>query len=112
MRQPVGLEGIDFLLRPDEVLERITATAVARDNMIQVAAIPADEFAGVLADALVALENRSSRNAWNADRHAIVVRGHDHGGHTKVELRRRHGEIEVTHRQLGPLVPRERIEIK
>jgi len=49
VRESVGLEGIDFLLRPNEVLERIAAAAIARDDVVQVAAILADEFAGVLA---------------------------------------------------------------
>ncbi len=61
VREPVSLEGVDLLLRPNEVLERVAAAAVPRDDVVQVAAILADEFAGVLADALVALEERSNR---------------------------------------------------
>lgn len=57
VRKSVGLEGIDFLLRPNEVLERIAAATVAWDDVIQVAAILADELAGVLADAPVAFED-------------------------------------------------------
>ena len=58
VRESFGLEGIDFLLRPNEVLERIAATAIARDDVVQVAAILADEFAKVLANAPVAFEDR------------------------------------------------------
>src|SRR5688500_12478495 len=46
VRKPVGLEGIDLLLRPDEVLERVAAAAIARDDVVQVAAMLADVFAG------------------------------------------------------------------
>src|SRR5438105_864590 len=66
VRESVGLEGVDLLFRPNEVLERIAAAAVARDNVVQVAATLADEFAGVLADALVALEDRRPRDARDA----------------------------------------------
>src|SRR5687767_4408878 len=66
VRESVGLEGIDFLLRPNEVLERITATAIARDDVVQVATILADELAGILADTPITLEDRRTCDARNA----------------------------------------------
>ena len=66
VRETVGLEGNDFLLRPNEVLERVAAATVTRDYVIEIAALRTDEFAGVLADAPFTGENRGARNARHA----------------------------------------------
>src|SRR4051812_9727903 len=93
VRESVGLEGVDFLFRPNEVLERIAPAAVARDDVVQVAATLADEFAGVLADAPVALEDRGPRDTRDAQRHAVELRRDDDRRYADVELRRRDREI-------------------
>src|SRR5262245_49408709 len=74
VRESVGLEGVDFLLRPNEVLKRVTTAAIARNDVVQVAALFADELAGVLADAPVAREDRGARDPRGAERHAIELR--------------------------------------
>src|SRR5688500_7530206 len=89
VRETVGFEGIDFLLRPNEVLERITAAAVAWDDVVQVAAILADEFAGILADTPITLADRRTRDARNTHRHAVELGRDDDRRHAEVDLRRR-----------------------
>ena len=74
--------------------------------------VTADEFAGVLADALVALEDRLTRYARDPHGHlGILGRDHDRGD-ADLHRRRRDHKIEITHGQLDPLSPGNRAEIE
>src|SRR2546430_8802284 len=63
VRKPIGLERVDLSLCPHEILKRVATSAIARNDMIKIAAASADELSCVLANAAVALENRLATHA-------------------------------------------------
>jgi len=112
VRETIGFEGIDFPFRPHEILERVASAAIAGNDVIEVATIFADVFAGVLADATIAREDSSAADARNAHRHPIVLRGNDDGRYADPKFRRGDDEIEFAHGQLDPLVPSEWVQVE
>ena len=100
MGKPVGFEGVDLPLGPNEVLERVPSTPVTRNHVIEIAPVPADAFAGVLADAAIALEDRLARKTRDANRHFGELRGDHDRRNANAELRGGDHKIEFTDRQL------------
>jgi hypothetical protein len=109
--QSVRLGEVDRLLRPDEIVERVLTAARAWDDVVEVTALTTDELAGVLADSAIALEDGLPRERGTHDRHARVVRGDQDGRNPHPAVRRGDDVIEITDRQLQPLLPLHRVEV-
>src|SRR5207249_11292059 len=97
---------------PHEVLERIATTPVPGDDMVEIAAVLADVFTGVLADASIAGEDRRATDTRNAHRHTVELRRDDDSRHTDPELGRGDDEIEFAHGKFDPLVPSNWVQVE
>ena len=74
MRQAVGLLGVPLPLRPHEVLECVSTSPVAGNDVIKIAADAPHVLARVLAHTSVALEDGFAAELGSAKGDLVVVR--------------------------------------